>query len=135
MPVGRPAPVKALHASIRTTFAERQMRINKHKSAEDTWKEVLQIYESLIKTSPNVLLYERRHSDTLESLAELRMKQGDRESARNYLEQAIEGLQIAIKRSPNSPVIRMQLNRLMQRARRQANVQASSSELEPASGK
>ena len=127
--------VKALYASIRATFAERQMRIKKYKAAEDTWQEVLQIYESLIKTSPNVLLYERRHSDTLESLAELRMKQGDRESARNYLEQAIEGLQIAIKRSPNSPVIRMQLNRLMQRARRQANVQASSSELEPASGK
>ncbi|MDB4393971.1 protein kinase [Rhodopirellula sp.] len=126
--------VKALYASIRTTFAERQMRINKYKAAEDTWKEVLQIYESLIKTSPNVLLYERRHSDTLESLAELKVRQGEREAARNYLEQAIEGLQIAIKRSPNSPVIRMQLNRLIQRARRQANAEKATEPV-PETGK
>jgi eukaryotic-like serine/threonine-protein kinase len=115
--------VKALHASIRATLAERQMRTAKYKAAEDTWREVLQIYESLIQTSPNVLLYERRHSDTLESLAELKGKQGDHIAARNYLKQAIEGLQRAIKRSPDSPVMRLQLNRLIQRARRQANTE------------
>jgi serine/threonine protein kinase len=115
--------VKALHASIRATLAERQMRTAKYKAAEDTWREVLEIYESLIQTSPNVLLYERRHSDTLESLAELKGKQGDHIAARNYLQQAIEGLQRAIKRSPDSPVMRLQLNRLIQRARRQANTE------------
>ncbi|HBV63249.1 MAG TPA: hypothetical protein DEF45_09535 [Rhodopirellula sp.] len=115
--------VKALYASIRATLAERQMRNAKYQAAEDTWKEVLQIYESLIQTAPNVLLYERRHSDTLESLAELERKQGNGNAARNYLEQAIEGLQLAIKRSPDSPVMRLQLNRLIQRARKQANAE------------
>lgn len=113
--------VKALHASIRTTLAERQMRNGNYQAAEDTWKEVLHIYDSLTQTAPNVLLYERRLSDTLEALAELERKQGNSNAARDYLEQAIERLQNAIKRSPDSPVIRLQLNRLIQRARRQAN--------------
>ena len=113
--------VKALHASIQATLAERQMRLGKYVAAEETWKEVLEIYESLIESSPNVLLYERRHSDTLESLAELKGKQGDRLTAQKYLEQAIEVLDLAIKRSPDSPVMRLQLNRLRQRVRRQAN--------------
>lgn len=115
--------VKALYASTLANLAERQMRLAKYKTAEDTWKEVLQIYESLIQTSPNVLLYKRRHSDTFESLAELKGKQGDRNAAQAYLEQAIEGLRRAIKRSPDSPVMRLQLNRLIQRARRQANAE------------
>ncbi len=115
--------VKALYASIRATLAERQMRTAKYKAAEDTWKEILQIYESLIQTSPHVLLYERRHSDTLESLAELKGKQGDSNAARNYLEQAIAGLQRAIMRSTDSPVMRLQLNRLIQRTRRQAHTE------------
>ncbi len=115
--------VKALYASIRANLAERQMRLAKYKTAEDTWKEVLQIYESLIQTSSNVFLYKRRHSDTLESLAELKGKQGDRNAAQEYMKQAIEGLQLAIKRSPDSPVMRLQLNRLIQRARRQGNAE------------
>ena len=102
------------------------MRTEKYKVAEATWQEVLGIYESLIASSPNVLLYERRHSDTLESLAELKIRQGDRDAARNYLDQAIEDLSLAIKRNPNSPIIRLQLNRLINRANRQANAEKTS---------
>jgi len=114
---------QALHASTRATLAAYQMRTEKYKAAEATWKEVLGIYESLIASSPNVLLYERRHSDTLESLAELKMRQGDRDAARNYLEQAIKELSLATKRNPNSPIIRLQLNRLIHRAHRQSNTE------------
>ena len=117
---------QALHASIRATLAAHQMRTEKYKVAEATWQEVLGIYESLIASSPNVLLYERRHSDTLESLAELKIRQGDRDAARNYLDQAIEDLSLAIKRNPNSPIIRLQLNRLINRANRQANAEKTS---------
>ena len=117
---------QALHASIRATLAAHQMRTEKYKIAEATWQEVLGIYESLIASSPNVLLYERRHSDTLESLAELKIRQGDRDAARNYLEQAVEQLSLATKRNPNSPIIRLQLNRLMHRVHRQANAEKAS---------
>ena len=96
------------------------MRTGRYKSAEETLLEVLGLYEGLIDNSPDTLLYKRRRSDTLETLAELKIKQKEPDVAKNYLKEAIEQLQTAIARNPNAQIIRIQLNRLKQRLQRQS---------------
>ena len=112
--------IQALYASIRATLATQQMRTGRYKNAEETLLEVLGLYEGLIDNSPDTLLYKRRRSDTLETLAELKIKQKEPDVAKNYLKEAIEQLQTAIARNPNAQIIRIQLNRLKQRLQRQS---------------
>jgi tetratricopeptide (TPR) repeat protein len=114
---------QALHAAIHTALAMRQMRIGNFESAERIWNEVLVVYNSLIRSSPDVILYERRYCDVLESLAELKVREGDYKAAQQYLERAIKRLQLAMRRSPNSPIVRMQMRRLTQQLRRHAESQ------------
>lgn len=114
---------QALHAAIHTTLAMRQMRIGNFESAERIWNEVLVVYNSLIQSSPDVILYERRYSDVLESLSELKVREGDYKAAQQYLERAIKRLQLAMRRSPNSPIIRLQMRRLTQQLRRHTESQ------------
>lgn len=117
---------RALHASIRTTLAMRQMRMEHYISAERIWNEVLDTYDSLIQDSPDVILYQRRHCDVLESLSDLKVRQGDYKAAKEYLERAIERLEIAMLRSPDSAIVRLYMRRLTQRLRRHAESHKSS---------
>ena len=117
---------RALNASIQTTLAMRQMRMERYEAASRIWNGVLNIYDSLIQDSPDVILYQRRHCDVLESLADLKVRQGDYQAAQEYLERAIERLEIAMLQSPDSAIVRLYMRRLTQRLRRHSESHKSS---------
>jgi hypothetical protein len=68
--------------------------------------------------SPELSLYETRQSQTLESIADLKLRKGESEAAVEYLERAIRRLQPRMRRTDISPVARMQLQRMRQKLAR-----------------
>jgi serine/threonine protein kinase/tetratricopeptide (TPR) repeat protein len=109
---------RALKAHTLATLAAHQQSVGKLEQAEDNLMETLQIYSSLIAESPELRLYETRRSQTLEEIADVKLRQGDRETAISYLERAIRRLQPRLRRPEISPVVKMQLQRMHQKLNR-----------------
>lgn len=109
---------QALRAHALETLATHQQRIGRLDPAEQNLFDALQIYDTLTLASPQLSLYETRRSQTLESIADLKLKQGDSAAAMKYLEQAIRRLQPRMRRFDISPVARMQLQRMNQKLAR-----------------
>ena len=61
----------------------------RHDPAEKNLFETMRIYNTLTADSPELSLYETQRSQTLESMAEVKLRQGDAEAAIEHLERAI----------------------------------------------
>lgn len=109
---------QALRAHVLETLAWHRHRMGKTSPAEKDLDAALELYDSLIKNSPDLLLYKTKKSQTLESFSDLKMRDGDRPAAIGYLQQAIAELQSSSRLSETSPIARLQLQRQRQKLTR-----------------
>jgi tetratricopeptide (TPR) repeat protein len=112
---------KALKAHTSATLAAHQQRVGQLDEAVDNLLQTLRIYSSLIADSPELKLYETRRLKTLESIADVKLLQGDSGGAITYLERAIRRLQPRLRRAEISPIARMQSQRMRQKLARIQN--------------
>ncbi len=113
---------QALRAHVLEKQALYRRRLGgKHELAEKNLVTALDLYDSLIKKSPDLMLYRTKKSQTLEAFSDLKLAAGDRQAAIGYLDQAIREVQSVTRTSDSSPIARQQLQRQRQKLNRIRN--------------
>jgi tetratricopeptide (TPR) repeat protein len=103
---------KALKAHTLEALASHQMRERLAELAEKNCQEAAALYQDLIASSPELIVYRTKQAAVYESLAELKQRQNDKPAAVGYLQQAISSLSPPGRRFDSSMIARVQLQRI-----------------------
>ncbi len=109
---------QALRAHVLEVLAVHRHRLGKSASAEKNLRDALKLYDALIEAAPDLLLYKTKKSQTLETFADLKLRDGDRTAAIGYLQSAIRELQPSSRSADASAVARIQLQKQRQKLSR-----------------
>lgn len=109
---------RALKALSLRYLASHQSRLGEFDAAEGYLLEAAEVYAALIATSPELNLYETQRSQVLESIADIKIEQGDTQAAIEFLNRAIRFLQPHMQWTNPTPVTRIQIQRMRQKLKR-----------------
>lgn len=108
----------ALRARALETLAKNHQSTGDVANAEASLEEAISHYQRIVDSTPELRVYATYLATTLEAMADLQLKQRDRESARRYLLRALSVLRPKSGPQANSPLSRMQLQRIRQKLER-----------------
>ncbi|MEM8910772.1 MAG: protein kinase [Planctomycetota bacterium] len=106
----------SIKAQSLTSLALLERRSGRLDKAASHLLEATRLYNALAMAAPELELYESRRLQTLESLADIRTEQGNTDAAIDILDRASRQMQPRLRSGNVSPVTRLQMQRIRQKA-------------------